>query len=198
MEEEKNQRSLDYAFKYFELHAKQRMTVFNFFLVIAGILTAGIAASLSKDSMPLLAAALSLVLILISIVFWKLDARTSFLIKHAETALTAGEVHLNESARLISTEPDDFEAHRNQKSFWARGTTYSVCFRIVFSAMIAIGVLGLLLSAARWSQLSNPDAEKASLWECVWLMKRVQGSTISVGRSNQCCSRSWVAFVTTI
>ena len=38
----------EYAWNYFELHARQRMAVFNYFVLIAALLTAGLAGSLSK------------------------------------------------------------------------------------------------------------------------------------------------------
>ena len=141
-------RSLDYAFKYFDLHAKQRMTVFNFFLVIAGILTGGIAAALTKvPSMPLLSAALSIVLILISVVFWKLDVRTSFLIKHSERALMECEkALLIESAQLISSEKDCFAEFQSRQGLGDKAWSYSHCFETVFVAMTILGLFGLGLS----------------------------------------------------
>ncbi|MFL6726738.1 MAG: hypothetical protein ACJ8FS_09530 [Sphingomicrobium sp.] len=186
------ERSFDYALSYFHLHANQRMTVFNFFLVIAGILTGGIAASLGREpAIPFLGVALSVVLILIAIVFWKLDARTSFLIKHAEGALKACETELlNPDARLISTEKEAFEKFKTDNGFWKSGWTYSVCFRIVFIAMTVIGAIGLALSTARWSQLTKSDAQRASRWECVWRAKLVQDMMISVERLNRCSSQS--------
>lgn len=39
----------DYAFKWFDLHAKQRMTLFNYFLIIAGILANGLLLSFKDD-----------------------------------------------------------------------------------------------------------------------------------------------------
>jgi hypothetical protein len=39
----------DYAWSYFQLHANQRMTSFNFFVVIAALLTTGLARSLEND-----------------------------------------------------------------------------------------------------------------------------------------------------
>jgi hypothetical protein len=149
----KSQQSLDYAFKYFDLHAKQRMTVFNFFLVIAGILTGGIAAGLGHDPpIPALSVALSVVLILVAIVFQKLDNRTSFLIKHAERALKECEGELlSPTAQLISTEEAEFAAFQAEKGFWKSGWSYSDCFRTVFVAMVILGLIGLLLSAARFT-----------------------------------------------
>jgi hypothetical protein len=147
-ENAKTELSLDYAFKYFDLHAKQRMTVFNFFLVIAGILTGGIAAALTKTpSMPVLGAALSLVLILISFVFWKLDLRTSFLIKHSEQALIECEkAFLLEKARLISNEKACFAEFQSKQHPGDKAWSYSKCFETVFVAMTLLGVLGLGLS----------------------------------------------------
>lgn len=43
-------RSIEHAWKYFELHAQQRMTVFNFFLAIAGLVAAGIGVGLQQGS----------------------------------------------------------------------------------------------------------------------------------------------------
>jgi hypothetical protein len=149
----KVQESLDYPFKYFDLHAKQRMTVFNFFLAIAGILTGGIAAGLGHDPpIPALSVALSIVLVLVAIVFQKLDNRTSFLIKHAERALKECEAELlNPCAQLISTEEEQFAAFQSEKGFWKSGWSYSDCFRTVYVAMVILGLVGLVLSAARFT-----------------------------------------------
>jgi hypothetical protein len=35
---------LTHAWRYFELHANQRMSVFNFFLALSGVVSAGLAA----------------------------------------------------------------------------------------------------------------------------------------------------------
>lgn len=37
--------SLNYALKYFEIHASQRLHVFNFFIVLSGIVLTGMATS---------------------------------------------------------------------------------------------------------------------------------------------------------
>ena len=39
----------EYAWNYFQLHARQRMAAFNFFVVISALLTAGLARSLEND-----------------------------------------------------------------------------------------------------------------------------------------------------
>ena len=78
----------NHAWRYFELHANQRIAVFNFFLVLSGLIAAGLAAAVQAAGLLLVVGAvLGLLLALVSFIFWKLDQRTSFLIKHAEQAL---------------------------------------------------------------------------------------------------------------
>ena len=75
-----------YAWCYFELHASQRMSVFKFFIGLATFLTASLlAATVQKHHVP--GALLGALLTLVSFVFWRLDERTSFLIKRSERAL---------------------------------------------------------------------------------------------------------------
>lgn len=50
----------DHAWQYFALHASQRMSVFNFFAVFAGVLAAAIGAAF--DPLPLASFALGLLL----------------------------------------------------------------------------------------------------------------------------------------
>lgn len=140
--------SLDYAFKYFDLHAKQRMTVFNFFLAISGALIGLIAASLGGDSKyPLAALSLSTFLLALSYLFWQLDIRTSFLIKHAETSLEISEKVLFEShARLVGTEKDAFEAFRNDSFSLSKGLSYSRSLHLIFAFTALLAAVGIVIS----------------------------------------------------
>jgi len=80
---------LTHAGRYFELHANQRMSVFNFFLALSGVVSAGLAALVQGSAhLIFLGILLGLLLVLVSFIFWKLDQRVSFLIKHAEDALS--------------------------------------------------------------------------------------------------------------
>jgi len=78
----------EYAWNYFQLHAGQRMASFNFFVVIAALLAVALAGALKKDSeSTIVGIAVGLSLMGVSFVFWKLDQRVRYLIKHAEAAL---------------------------------------------------------------------------------------------------------------
>lgn len=76
------------AWDYFQLHSTQRLTTFNFYLVIASVLTAGLVSTFQKDFIfPIAGMALGGLLSFFSFIFWVLDRRNSQLIKNAEAAL---------------------------------------------------------------------------------------------------------------
>lgn len=126
---------LDHAWRYFELHAKQRMTTFNFYLVISGAIATGLAATLQGSNRLawLGSVALGVLLALVAFLFWKLDQRVAFLVKHAEAALAAVESTFRDGkAQVFLTEPNATEcAKKNDKGdgkrFWIRQWTYGCC-----------------------------------------------------------------------
>jgi hypothetical protein len=148
---EESQAGLEHAWRYFELHASQRMSVFNYFLVLSGVVAAGLAATLQgSQQLSILGAVLGLLLVLVSFVFWKLDQRVSFLMKHAESALTEVEKTLPiDSARLFLLEPSRATQAATGASWWTRHWTYGTCFRLVFGVMGVAGVAGAALSALK-------------------------------------------------
>ncbi|HBP5007864.1 TPA: hypothetical protein ACP31A_003218 [Pseudomonas aeruginosa] len=134
------QRSIDHAWRYFELHAQQRMTVFNFYLAISGIVSAGIGACLQGGAkMTILASILGGFLSLVSFLFWKLDQRVSEMIKRAESALRVVE---NDYALPVAA-----LFNRDSKASSAKGLfsvwTYGRCFRVAF---LTVGIVGIILT----------------------------------------------------
>ena len=76
----------DYGWKYFDFHAKQRTTMFNFFILFAGMLANAYVLLLSKDFfvLSLLTAILG---VLISVSFIFIDRRNEELVHIAEDIL---------------------------------------------------------------------------------------------------------------
>jgi hypothetical protein len=149
-------KALDHAWAYFTLHANQRITVFNYFVVFAGILCTGLAATMQASvRLSFVGIALGLILVMLSFLFWKLDQRTSFLIKHAEDVIKTHEPAL---APLLADEVGKTSNAKANDGLW----TYGEVFRAIFVAMALIGVAGATLSALRatrcldWSE--TPDA----------------------------------------
>jgi hypothetical protein len=98
----------------------------------------------------LLGAGLGLLLMLVSFVFWKLDQRTSFLIKHAETAIIELEDALPvRIARVMTREPVRTAA-AEKGPVLTRLWTYSTVFRFVFVVMGLVGFVGTSLCAWRY------------------------------------------------
>ena len=142
----------EHAWKYFELHAHQRIAVFNFFLVVSGALTAGMAATLQGSArFSGLGVALGILLALVSFLFWKLDQRVAFLVKHAEAGLTLIESYFPVSeAQLFLQEPRKTTEAQQHSSVWTRQWSYGRVFRFLFASMAAVGVCGSVLCGLRF------------------------------------------------
>lgn len=129
----------DNAWSYFELHANQRMSIFNFYVTISTAIFTGIAAFLSIGIMSkLIIYALSIILILISIVFWYLDSRTKFLIRISESVMKNIEIEtgINEELLLFSREESE-----TKKIGFPQMLSYSKSFRIIYCLFIFLGIM---------------------------------------------------------
>jgi hypothetical protein len=148
----------EYAWEYFELHASQRLTTFNYYIVISTLITTGIFATFSKDyTAPSLGIAGGVLLVFFSFVFWKLDDRNKQIIKGAEAALKFFE----DTTELVDSSDgpsvlklftrDDFVTDRRRaaKPFWPwrKHYSYSTSFNRVFGAFAIFGLLGASVSA---------------------------------------------------
>ena len=134
-------KAMDHAWRYFALHAQQRMSVFNFFVVLSGILATGIAASLQGGRPTPVTAILGALLALFSFVFQRLDRRGAEFVKLAEDALVAGEAQcMPNYARVFATEYADTPA-----GAW----TFGRSFRLIFAVMAVAGLAACLFSIYR-------------------------------------------------
>lgn len=140
----------DYAFRYFELHAKQRMSTFNFFIVLSAFLTTAFVATYQSGFLyPSLSYLVSLALMFISVIFWKLDQRVKFLIRHAEGVLENLEKNSTQ-VRLFSTEREKSSAQKN--AVWQgvirEQLSYSQCFGAMYIMFFVLGLIGYLIRAS--------------------------------------------------
>lgn len=81
---------LDYAWKYFDFHAKQRTTMFNFFLIFTGLIVNGYV-QLVKEKSFILAIIIALSGVIITIAFVALERRNEELVHIAEDILKSLE-----------------------------------------------------------------------------------------------------------
>jgi hypothetical protein len=130
----------EHAWQYFHTHATQRLTTFNFYLVVATLLATALFATFHKDfSAPGMGVLIGGLLIFTSFTFWKLDQRNRHMIGNAEEALKLIEEKLRlehmsekELATLKLFHRDEIEIterkRRRTQKFWRNAYTYSDCF----------------------------------------------------------------------
>jgi hypothetical protein len=158
----------DHAWRYFEIHSNHRMSMFNFFTVLSGLTVAGIGATLQgPQKFSAIGVLLGVALALLSYVFWKLDQRSSFLVKHAECAQGRIEEEiLPKYARLFGTEDEALTRANDGKSYFRQTWTFGRSLRWTFLAMGLVGILSASLSAYRtagyidWAE--RPTTQKAA------------------------------------
>ena len=134
-------RANEHVWRYFELHAQQRMTVFNFYIAITGLLAAGIGFTLQQgEKYVLFTSLMGIFVSFISFIFWKLDQRVSMLIKNAELALMDLEIQFeNTKLRMITKDNGNNSLNLGIQSVWS----YGKCFRMSF---FIVGVTGIMFT----------------------------------------------------
>lgn len=143
--------NFEHAWRYFQLHATQRITVFNYFLLISGIVVSGLAAALQgSQRFSSLGIVLGLLLTLVSFVFWKLDQRTTFLIKHAELILIEIEKETSDKKFQIFNRESETTSTEINNNIWLRQWSYGESFRLIFATMSCFGLGGTILSGAKY------------------------------------------------
>jgi hypothetical protein len=141
-------KALDHAWRYFALHAQQRISVFSFFVVLSGILATGIGAGLQAGKpMAPVVAILGALLALFSFVFYRLDRRGSELVKLAEDAIVASEERCMPSYARIVAE----EGKRRISDAATRTWTFGRSFKLMFWVMGIAGLVVTVCSLYRWA-----------------------------------------------
>lgn len=135
--------AFEHLWKYFSLHADQRMKTVNFFIVISGVLIAAIVRAYTSDNMNWYVSGCSLLVTLLSYIFYRIDCRNKDLIKLSEQALIEWEKQYlssekAECCKLFSNEKIKTEQSRTNDLY----LTYSNALNILFSL---VGIAGFLL-----------------------------------------------------
>ncbi len=148
-----------HAWEWFKYHASQRMTVFNFFLLITAALTTGFVTTVVGQHY-LAALALAAIELIVIASFFQLDRRNSQLVKIGERYLDFEERRL---AELINNPSIRFveEAERKpMRYFYSFRQVIQVLFVAVgFITLIGIGLslYGLLALPEEAESLPQPD-----------------------------------------
>jgi len=141
----------NYLWKYFEYHASQRLTTFNFYIVISTLITTGY--FLALRDVPWLAIFLGILVVVLSFIFWKLDCRNRILIRNSIEALEYIEARdkieeEHEKPHLTQIFLYDWEqtieGQKNKSPwFWKRHLKYATCLNWVFGGFGVTGILAM-------------------------------------------------------
>lgn len=138
---------LEHAWKYFEIHSQQRITIFNYFLIVMAGCGAGFGLILqSSQKLSVLAILLSFFIIIVSCIFWKLDQRTSFMVKNSEKVLKNLEKEFDPRFHIFESEDLEFASFNQSKNIFTMLITYGSLFRIIFVLTILTGVVSSIFS----------------------------------------------------
>jgi hypothetical protein len=138
--------AFDYAWKYFEYHAAQRLQMIRFYLTAIIAIGTGIG-FLYKESDFALATLMSIFGAAITLIFWRLDQRVADLIKHAERALKLEESRLareteNNAMKIVEA------ADGNLRIF---PYTYRQNFLVMFGLVVVVFLVLAYLSGKQIS-----------------------------------------------
>lgn len=152
------QAAFDRAWRHFQLHAEQRIAVFNFFVASSGLLLTGLAYVIAGPAaLWRLGIAAGALIALIACVFWKLDERSAQIIKVSEAEIERLERLSNHGPAVfstVSTLPLSASAW-NLKAVWSFGRS----FRLMFLAVALLGIGGIGVSI--WRGLPKPSTTTA-------------------------------------
>lgn len=147
MDPTKEQIFRTYAWAYFSLHADQRMKTFNFFLIVASLISSGIITLIRDGGNFLIVTPLGLALSLLCLLFWRLDQRNRILIKNGEDAIKFLDSKHDLSTSddtphvLCIFERDDFNQKGKSRSIFRNGRlSYYYIFGCVYALFACIGI----------------------------------------------------------
>ncbi|MFT0692803.1 hypothetical protein ACDX34_01550 [Acinetobacter bereziniae] len=150
-------KELEHLWKYFEIHSNQRMSLINyyFFISVAMLTGLGVILQSTDKKFSILGGFISILIILTSFIFWKLDQRTSYLIKFVEERMSEYEKSniVNSKLRIFSKEDFSQQLNNIQKNIFTKNYTYGSMYRFLFSIMAISGLVGLILSVLKYCKI---------------------------------------------
>jgi hypothetical protein len=140
------------AWNYFHLLAQQRVTHFNLFIVFVGAISAIFATQINESLRGnIIALALALIEIFLCFIFYKIDMRNRFLIKHTEKVLIQIEAILEQGVPKLFTEEatstGDIRKSESKKIWAFRQLSTSQLYKSFYLFFFVAGLIGFALSS---------------------------------------------------
>jgi hypothetical protein len=146
----------DYTWKYFALHADQRIKTFNFYILLTTFAVGGMLTILkdaTDSTRTWLLSPIAFLLAFLSYIFWKLDERNRRLVRHGGAALKLledldatlppNEGNVPHLLRILTSEEHSTKQlpRHPQADLIEAHMTYSQCFNAVFLVIGASSVV---------------------------------------------------------
>jgi hypothetical protein len=141
-------RGLDHAWQWFNLHATQRMQAVNFFLVATAFLSTAYVAALR---FPAVAAGVSALGILFSLVFYRFEIRIQELVKAGEKALYPAQQKLADLTGI-----QEFKICETVETAKRPLTKYSVVIRALYGSTAVAFLLAFTYAVSRALEEDEP------------------------------------------
>ena len=143
--------ALYYAWDHFAYHAQQRQTVFNFFLLLIGGCVAAYSSTMGEGGgeYNYFRSFLGAVLVLASLVFWRLDQRNARLVKISEEALKELEARM---AKDINVQSIRLMANGEKKISrfpFSKIESFGQIYGLIFAVSGLVGLAMAIISAWR-------------------------------------------------
>jgi hypothetical protein len=139
------------AWDYFHLLAQQRVTHFNLFIVFVGAISAIFATQINESLWGnVIACILASMEVFLCFIFYKIDIRNKFLIKHTERVLIQIESNLGKDVPKLFTEEEALTGdirHTESKKMWAfRQLSTSQLYKLFYAFFFIVGLIAFALS----------------------------------------------------
>ena len=142
---------MELAWKYFEHHGNQRLTHINFFtLLSSGLLISQFTILSTQNSWSYTPIILGIIQGIVSFVFYKIDERTMFLVKHAEKVLISIESKYDfiqnnkyiDSLKIFTNEVDATLEDKDKKMFLKKQISHRISYRILLASFALTSLIG--------------------------------------------------------
>ena len=141
---------LDHAWRHFEFHANQRHSLFNFCVLLFGLVVAAWSQVTTGDEpIPVAGVGLRILLTISSVVFWRMDQRNAYLTKMSEDVLAGAESTAfgGQAVLFNSQKADALIDKRGLLFIFGRQWSLGQSLRVLFFLM---GMAGVLCAFLAW------------------------------------------------
>lgn len=176
---------LDTGWKYFQQHATQRMSYFNYFAIFSTILINGYVISINGEE-PSLGIIIGLLEIILAFFFLKIEERNRFLMRHGENVIKKIEHNYfkenDSNYSLFTSEEIDANSRKERQrgwNFYRKEMSHGKAYKYLYKIFMIIGLASMIFATIIVFRIKdNQRNDDIMLLEINQLKKEVQNNKI--------------------